>query len=210
MGVDRRVYIEKFEPVVQPHEYIQTYPKVKFYQVDAIYALPLLSVNVCDAGAGHLNAPLAFGVQSALFELRDIYLDNKELAQLRMIPREDFAITSMAKPRARPYYTIKNSTFQVPTYYVDPRTNVANDHLHLHEIFQFEDTGMFAQVTCYNALGLVAADLDFFGYRFILVARGRKDIPNGVKPTVVPTEGYPGSTELEKESPTSIVQGSQE
>ena len=67
---------------------------------------------------------------------------------------------------------------------------------------------MFAQVTCYNALGLVAANLDFFGYRFILVARDRKDIPSGVKPTVVPTEGYPGSTELEKESPTSIAQGS--
>jgi len=206
MGVDRRVYIEKFEPVVQPREYLQTYPKKHYYVVDAIYTLPLLAVNICDAGTGHLGVGLALNVQSALFELPDVYLDNKELAQFRMIPREDFALTFMAKPRARPYYTLKNSTFQVPTYYLDPRTNVSNDHLHLHEIFQFEDTGMFAQATCYNALGLLAAHLDFFGYRFILVEVKKNEIPPGIKPTIVPTEGYPGTTELEKESPTSITQ----
>ncbi len=203
MGVDRRVYVEKFEPVVQPHEFLQTFPKIHYYEVQAVYTLPLLPVDICDNLTGHLNSPLAFNVATGRFELPDIYLDDLELGQFRFIPREDFAITWMAKPLARPYYTAKNQTWQVPTYYVDPRTNVANEYLHLNEIFQFEDTGMFAQATCYNVLGLIAAHLDFFGFRFILRELKLSDIPKGIRPTVIPTEGYPGTIELTQESPTS-------
>lgn len=205
MGVERKVYAEKFEPVVQPNEFVRTYPKNHYYVVDAIYGLPLLPVDICDAGLGHLNTPLVFGVQSARFELPDIYLDDLELGQFRYIPREDFAITWMAKPLARPYYTTKNQTWQVPTYYLDPRTNVSNEHLHMTEIFQFEDTRMFAQATCYNVVGLAAAHLDFFGYRFILVEILKTDIPAGIKPTVLVTEGYPGTVEPAKESSTTVA-----
>lgn len=201
--VDRRVYVEILEPVVQPHEFIQTFPKRHYYEVLAIYGLPELPVNICDAT--HINAPLVLNVQSAQFELPDIYLDNLELGQYRWIPRENFGITWMAKPLARPYYTTRNQTWQVPTYYLDPRTNVANEHLHLSEIFQFEDTRMFARATCYAALGLVAANLDFFGFRFILSERKKTDIPQGLKPTVVVTEGYPGTVEETKEEPSTIT-----
>jgi hypothetical protein len=202
--VDRRVHVETFEPVVQPNEFIQTFPKYHYYKVLAIYGLPALPVNICDAA--HLNAPLAFNVQSAQFELPDVYFDNLELGQLRWIPREDFAITWMAKPLARPYYTAKNQTWQVPTYYVDPRTNEANEHLHLSEIFQFEDTRMFARATAYNALGIAAAHLEFFGFRFILKEIAKSVIPSGLKPTVVVTEGYPGTVEETKEEPSTITQ----
>jgi hypothetical protein len=204
--VDRRVFVERFEPVVQPHEYIQTFPKRHYYEVLAIYGLPELPVNICDANLGHLNAPLAFNVQSLQFELPDIYLDNLELGQYRWIPREDFAITWMAKPLARPYYTTRNQTWQVPTYYLDPRTNVANEYLHLSEIFQFEDTRMFARATAYNPLGIAAAHLDFFGFRFILAEVAKSVIPQGLKPTVVVTEGYPGTVEETKEEPSTITQ----
>jgi hypothetical protein len=208
MGVDRTVYKDRrFEPIVQPREFIQTFPDVHFYKVAVIYTLPWLGVDVCDNATGHLNAPLAFNVQSRIFELPDVYLDDGELAQYRFIPREDFVVTWIGKPRARPLLTIKNATFAVPTYYIDPRTNPANEYLQLNEIFQFEDTGMFAQVTCVNPLGLAAAHLDFFGYRFILNEVAEGEIPAKVKPTIIPVEGYPGSTNLEKKAKPTVVTG---
>ncbi len=192
MGVDRKIYEEKFLPVVQPNEFVQTYPKIHYYQVNAIYTLPWIPVDVCDIK--HLNAALVVNAESADIELSDIYLDDLEIGQFRFIPREDFAVTWMGKPLARPFYTIKNSTARVPTYYDDPRTNEANQYLHLHEIFQFEDTKCFAKVTCYSPIaGLASAHLDFFGYRFLLIEITKASIPAGIRPTVLPTEGYPGT-----------------
>lgn len=191
MGVDRRIYKEVFEPIVQANEFIQTFPKGKYYVVKAIYTLPLLSVDICDAT--HLNGNLTT-TESSEVEIDDIYLDELELAQLRMIPREDFAITWMAKPKARPYMTTKNKTWQVQTVQDDPRTNPANEYLHLHEIFQFEDTEMWIKAKA-NTTTLSAAHIEFFGFRNILKEIKKKDIPAGIRPTVIPTEGYPGTSE---------------
>jgi len=191
MGVDRRIYREVFEPVVQAGEYIQTFPKGKYYRVRCIYTLPLLSVDLCDSE--HLNGNLTTS-ESSEVEIKDVYLNELELAQLRMVPREDFAVTWLAKPKARPYMTTKNKTWQVQTVQDDPRTNPANERMHLHEIFQFEDTGMWVKAKA-NSGTLSAAHLEFFGYRFILEEVEKKDIPSGIRPTVVPTEGYPGTSE---------------
>jgi hypothetical protein len=188
--VDRKVYAEKFEPVVQPNEFIQTFPKVKYYVVKAIYTLPLLAVNLCDSD--HLNASITTS-ESAEVEIDDVYLDDLELAQLRMVPIEDFFVSWVAKPKARPYYTTKNKTWQVPALQDDARLNPANEYLHLNEIFQFEDTEMWIKVTSHSATISTTGRLAFFGYRFILQEIKETDIPKGIKPTVIPTEGYPGT-----------------
>lgn len=188
--VERKVYAEKFEPIVQPNEFLQTFPVVEYYKVVAIYPLPLLEVDIADSD--HLNASVTT-TESAEQEIEDVYLDTSELAQLRMIPRDDFAVTWMAKPRARPYLTTKNKTWQYQTELDDARSNVANEHLQLNEIFQFEDTEMWVKVTS-NSGSLSNARLEFFGYKFILQKVEKALIPAGLKPTVVPTEGYPGTS----------------
>ena len=189
--VERKVYKERFEPIVQPHEFFQTFPKIKYYEVQAIYPLPLISVDLCDAN--HLNATLVAAAESAETEVNDVYLDDGELSHMRMIPREDFDITWLAKPKARPFMAIKNVIAHLPTYYDDPRTNPAIEYLHLNEIFQFQDTKMWVKAT--SNVNLAAAHLDFFGFRMIIEEIAKAKVPSGIRPTVLPTEGYPGSVE---------------
>jgi len=189
--VDRKVYAEKFEPVVQPNEFIQTFPKGKYYVVKAIYTLPLLAVNLCDSD--HLDGNITT-TESSEVQIDDVYLDDNELAQLRMIPIEDFFVSWVGKPKARPYYTTKNKTWQVQALQDDARLNPANEYLHLNEIFQFEDTEMWIKVTSNSATISTTGRLAFFGYRFILEEITKDKIPAGLKPTVIPTEGYPGTS----------------
>ena len=190
--VDRGVFKEKFEPILQAGEFLQTFPKKKFYVVKAIYSLPLLPVNLCDSD--HLNTTITTA-ESAEVEIDDVYLDDLELAQLRMVPIEDFFVSWMGKPKARPYMTTKNKTWQIPALQDDARLNPANEYLHLNEIFQFEDTEMWIKVTSHSATISTTGRLAFFGYRFILEEVKEADIPRGIRPTVIPTEGYPGSAE---------------
>ncbi len=189
--VDRTLYREVFEPIVQPHEFLQTFPNEKFYVVKAIYTLPMLEVNLCDTN--HLNGNITT-TESSEVEVPDIYLDTLELAQLRMIPIEDFKVTWLAKPRARPYYTTRKKTWNVPAMQDDARLNVANEHLHLNELFQFEDTEMWIKVTSHSAIITTTGRLAFFGYRFLLDEITQKELPERLRPTVVPTEGYPGTS----------------
>ena len=190
MGVDRRIYKEVFEPIIQANEFLQTFPKKKFYVVKVIYTLPLLAVNLCDAD--HLNGNITTA-ESAEVEVDDIYLDGLELAQLRMVPVEDFFVSWMGKPKARPYMTTKNKTWQIPALQDDARLNPANEYLHLNEIFQFEDTEMWIKVTSHSATISTTGRLAFFGYRFILKEITEVDIPKGIRPTVIPTEGFSGT-----------------
>ena len=190
--VDRMVYRERFEPVIQANEFLQTFPKKRFYMPVAIYTLPLLVVNLCDAD--HLNGDITT-TESAEVEIDDVYLDGLELAQLRMVPVEDFFVSWVGKPKARPYMTTKNKTWQIPALQDDARLNPANEMLHLNEIFQFEDTEMWIKVTSHSVAISTTGRLAFFGYRFILEEVKEADIPRGIRPTVIPTEGYPGTAE---------------
>lgn len=191
MGVDRRVYKEVFEPIVQPLEFIQLFPDVAYYKVLAIYALPLLPVNLCDSD--HLNGNITT-TESAEVEIDDVYLDDKELAQLRMVPIEDFFVSWMAKPKARIYLTTRKKTWQIPAQQDDARLNPAVEMLHLNEIFQFEDTEFWIKVTSHSATISTTGRLAFFGFRNILEEVSKADIPAGIKPTVVPVEGWPGTS----------------
>ena len=189
--VDRMVYRERFEPILQAGEFLQTFPKKRFYVVKVIYTLPLLAVNLCDAD--HLNGDITT-TESAEVEIDDVYLDGLELAQLRMVPVEDFFVSWMAKPKVRPYMATRNKTWQIPALQDDARLNPANEMLHLNEIFQFEDTEMWIKVTSHSVTISTTGRLAFFGYRFILEEVKEADVPRGIRPTVIPTEGYPGTS----------------
>lgn len=191
MGVDRRVYREVFEPIVQAGEFIQTFPTVKFYKVLCIYPLPLLPVNMC--GSEHLNADITT-TESAEDEIDDVYLGKNEFAQLRVVPIEDFFISWMGKPKARVYMTTRNKAWRIPAQQDDARLNPAVEYMHLNEIFQFEDTGFWIKVTSHSATISTTGRLAFFGFRFILKEVKKTDIPANIRPTIVPTEGYPGTS----------------
>jgi hypothetical protein len=140
-----------------------------------------------------LNANITT-TESAEVEIDDVYLETLEFAQLRVVPIEDFFISWMAKPKERAYMTTKNKVWQIPAQQDDARLNPANEYLHLNEIFQFEDTGFWIKVTSHSATISTTGRLAFFGYRFLLEEIKEADIPKGIKPTVIPTEGYPGTT----------------
>lgn len=186
--VVRGLYLETFEPLVQPLEYLETFPKTKLYQVQMVYPLPLLSVNICDSD--HLDASLTTS-ESAEQEIPEIYLDKDEIAQLRMIPREDWVVTWFAKPKARPFMTTKNKTWTLQTTLDDPRSNPATEKLQLNEIFQFEDTTMFIKAKS-NTATISAANLEFMGWRFVVSEIAK--LPSGMRATRIPTEGYAGSS----------------
>ena len=186
--VERKLYAKDFEPIVQPGEYLETYPKKKFYRVEMVYPQPLLTVDLCDSD--HLNADLTT-TESSEVEIEDIYMDNGEILHFRMVPIDDFKITWIAKPKARPYLTTKNKTWEINTVLDDPRTNPAVENLQLQEFFQFEDTEMWVKAKA-NSGTLSQARLAFFGWRLIVTEVD--SVPAGVRPTRIPTEGYPGSS----------------
>lgn len=185
--VVRGLYLRYLEPIVQYGEYIRLFPKPKknLYVVAAIYPLPLLEVDLCDAN--HLNANITT-TESSEVEVDDIYLDDLELGHYRFVPMDDFSITFMAKPRARPFYTTRNSVWQLPK--LDDPHAMSAEHLNLNEIFQFEDVEMWIKATA-NAGILTEGVLVFNGFRFIVEPVDK--LPSGIKPTVIPTEGYPGT-----------------
>jgi len=191
--VERKIYKKEFEPIVQPHEFVQTFPVIHYYEVLAIFPLPLISVDLCDAT--HLAVALVANVESGETEVNEVYLEKNEISHMRVIPREDFDITWLAKPKARPFMTIKNVTAHMPTMYDDPRTNPAIEDLNLNELFQFEDTKMWLKAT--SNVALAAAHLDFFGFRLIVEEKTRVQIPANIRPTVLPTEGWTGEVSKE-------------
>lgn len=186
--VDRGLYKKEFEPICQPGEYIETYPTKKFYLVNMVYPQPILSVDLCDAT--HLAASLAT-TESAEVEIDDVYVDDGEILHFRVIPRDDFAVTWIAKPKARPLLTTKNKTWELQTVLDDPRTNPAVENLQIHEFFQFEDTEFWIKAKA-NTATLSAARLIFFGWR--LIVKEVASVPTGIRPTRIPTEGYPGTS----------------
>lgn len=186
--VERKLYAKDFEPIVQPGEYLEIFPKPKdnIYRAKAIYPLPLLVVDLADSD--HLATPVTTA-ESAEVEIDDLYMDNLELAHLRIIPYSNFSITWMAKPKARPYMTTRNKTWKMPK--LDDPMGVAVEFFSLNEIFQFEDTEFWIKVTA-NTGSVDPAELLCFGYRLILEAVA--SVPVGIRPTKIPVEGYPGSS----------------
>lgn len=186
--VDRKLYAKDFEPIVQPGEYIEVYPKKprEFYVVGMVYPLPLLSVNLADSD--HLGGAVTTA-ESAEVQINDVYLDDGELGHLRVVPYDDFSITWMGKPKSRPYMTTKNKVWKIPK--LDDPMGVAVEFFSLNEIFQFEDTEFWVKVTA-NAGSVDPARVMFFGYRMLLEKVA--SVPTGIRPTKIPVEGYPGSS----------------
>lgn len=194
--VDRKINSRYFEPIVQPGEYVEFFPRSMLSdktiigaKVKTVYPLPLLRVNLCDSD--HLNGNLTT-TESAEKELLDLYLDSNEFGQYRIIPIDDFAITHLAMPKARPLMYNQKSKFQINTIFDDARSNPAVEHLQLNEIFEWEDTEIWFKAQS-NTSTLTAAYLAVFGYRFIC-AELVKEFPTGIKPMCIPISGYPGAT----------------
>jgi len=192
--VDRKIYNRYFEPVVQPGEYLELFPRDVLkagevgVRVVTIFPLPLLRIDLADSD--HLNASVTT-TESGEDLLDDLDLDDGELAQYRLIPISDFALTYLAMPKSRPLMYNKKKTFQIQTILDDPRTNPAVEHLQLNELFKWEDTELWYKATS-NSATLTAAYLAVFGYRFI--CETVKSFPTGIRPLCVPVTGYPGAS----------------
>lgn len=191
--VDRKIYNRYFEPIVQPGEYLELFPKDILdagevgVKVVTIYPLPLLVIDLCDSE--HLNTTLTT-TQSAEDKLDDLDLSKNELAQYRIIPISDFAITHLAMPKARPLMYNKSKVFQINTILDDARMNPAVEHLQLNELFKWESTELWYKATS-NTATLSVANLAVFGYRFICEVI--KSFPTGIRPMTIPVAGYPGA-----------------
>lgn len=192
--VDRKIYSGVLEPVVQPGEYLEFFPRDQLKKpyvgvlVEMVYPLPLLRIDLCDAD--HLNASLTT-TESAENELSDVDLDDNELGQYRLIPESDFKLTHLAMPKARPLWYTKNKTWSLQTILDDPRTNPAVEMLQHNEIFKWEDTDLYYKAQS-NTSTLTAAYLAVFGFRFIVELITA--FPTGIRPLRIPVTGYPGAS----------------
>lgn len=191
--VERKLYAKTFEPIVQPREYLERYPpkkdKSNLYQVEMVYPQPLLVVDLCDSD--HLGGDVTFLAETKQVKIVEVEMDGGEILHFRVIPIDDFRITWMGKPKGRPYLTTKEVTWSLQTYLDDPSTNPAIENLQLHEFFQFEDTEMWVQAQA-NVADISEARLAFFGWRLLITEVA--EVPKGIRPTRIPTEGYPGTS----------------
>lgn len=178
---ERFPFKEGFEPVVNVGENLKLLPLkdtltgVKYVRVLYIEALPFYS---------HDFGVLAAG-ESAEIEFTEMYMDDNELAQLRLVPLvDDVIITHLAQPKAQRRWVTKNTTWESLYEIGDPRNNPMMEKYHLNEIFQHEDDGLFVKLT--SVVGVAVSTVGCYGFRFVFEKLEKR-------PTVftpIPVEGY--------------------
>jgi len=195
--VDRKLYSKDYEPIVQPKEYLEFFPRDFLKDgnlgvlVEMVYPLPLRRVDLVDSN--HFSASLTTTetAESEKLGEKDLHLDQNELGQYRIIPESDFKITHLAIPKARPLWWNKVGTFHLQTIEDDPRTNPAVEMLQHNEFFLWEDTDVYIKAQA-NSTTLTAAYLAIFGWRFICTPV--RSFPTGIRPLRIPVTGYSGAT----------------
>ena len=179
---ERFPFKEEFEPVVNVGENLQLLPlkdeKTGFKYVKVLYieSLPFLE---------HDFGAIAAGVPTAQIEFNQLYMDDNEIGQFRVIPVvDDVFITNLAQPRAQPRWTTRNSAWRSLYEIADPRNNPLMEKYHLNEIFQHEDDGLW--VILQSVGGVAVSTVACYGFRYVFERLEKK-------PTVftpVPVRGY--------------------
>ncbi|RLJ08586.1 MAG: hypothetical protein DRP12_00025 [Candidatus Aenigmatarchaeota archaeon] len=144
-------YIHKvdLEPVALPGENIVILPDNKPFRVAWIEPLPAIDK---DFGS------LAAGAETGDTEVTDVYTDENQLVQFRIIPLDDVEVT-VKQPRAKGRWVTK---------VVQAKLIKDNPHDNLAEMFQFEDRGLFFNVKNPTSYTLPASRVRLVGFRFVL------------------------------------------
>ena len=160
---ERFAFKEEFEPVVNVGENVlflgikEKDTGLKYGKILYIEALPLL---VHDFGV------IAAGVPTPQTEFIELYLDDNEFGQFRVIPIvDDVLISNLAQPRANPRWITRNSAWTSLFEIADPRNNPMMEKYHLNEIFQHEDDGLWVILTSVG--GVAVSTVACYGFRYV-------------------------------------------
>jgi len=164
---------DKFEPVVRVGENLRLMPEDRYFSVDFIEGIPWLE---------HDNGAMTATQEDKDVELTEAYEEDNQLSQLRMTVIDTITITGLKQPRGVPKWVTKKFTATLPQYssYGDYD---ALKRLQLTEFFQFEDTGLFADIRCDTTTS--TSRVVMFGYRFVL-----REIQKPPVFTTLWTQGY--------------------
>jgi len=186
---ERFVFKEEFEPVVNIGENVQLFPLkdkktgYKYAKVVYIESLPFLLHNFGVIAAGAV----------AEVEFTQLYMDDNEFGQFRVIPLvDDFTLNQLAQPRASRRWVTRNSNWQSLYEIADPRTNPMMEKYHLNEIFQHEDDGLW--VIPSSVGGVAAGNIGCYGFRYVFEVLEK--IPTVFTP--IPVRGYRSGQTLEE------------
>lgn len=177
---ERFPFREQFEPVVNVGENVELLPlsKNQYVKVDYIEPLPRLEIQL---------PALVAGVETADTEITQLYMENGEFAQFRILPVDpDVFITFFAQPRAQRHWATKNSVWQSIADFADPRMNPAVEKYNLNEFFQLEDEGLWMRFL--SILGSPTPRIEVYGFRYCFSTL--KDKPALITP--IPVWAYHG------------------
>jgi len=178
---ERFAFKEEFEPVVNIGENVQLFPlknkktEWKYVKVLYIESLPFLLHNFGVIAAGAV----------AQVEFTQLYMDDNEFGQFRVIPLvDDLTLNQLDQPRASRRWVTRNSNWQSLYEFADPRMNPMMEKFHLNEIFQHENDGLW--VVPSSIAGVANGLFGCYGFRYVFE---KLDVKPAVF-TPIPVRGY--------------------
>ncbi len=167
------VFDPEFAPVQRENGFIKILPAGKFFRV--LYVEQLAELPAKDHGTVAAETTLSDQ------EYTDLYVNDDELAQFRLIPLDDILV-GMNQPRAQTRWAGKNATGRLTQFQAPPTWSL---RYNLAEIFNFEDDKLFLQITNPTKDAQQRTRVQPLGFRYVLEA-------SQVQPqyVAVPTAGW--------------------
>lgn len=175
--VERKLFNEKFEPIVQPGEYIRIVPKkeeYEFFVVEYVEAIPSIEKDFGAIKAG----------ETVTKECGEIQLMDSELGQWRFIPITDgLYVIGIRKggEKASPFWQTKNTTGRVGKELLNYK---ATENLQMTEFFNYENEDVYFDLYNSTTTDMSESKVLFFGY--VLSLSPIKEKPSVYK--VIPLE----------------------
>lgn len=168
---DRIIHNVDFEPVVQIGERVLLItPQGRIpAEVTYIEAIPWVEIDF-----GSLDP----GEESEARELEELYVDENEFAQWRVVVITDnLKIVEHKCPAAAVYYTTKKGAVGEIPDYSTLSTYEPLKNLQLTEFFQYKDTKRYMKVQNVGTSTLTESKVAFFGYVFVFEKLPREEKP---------------------------------
>lgn len=150
------IFDPEFQPVQRENGFIKTLPLNKFYRV--LYVEQLAEVPPKDHGVVAAETTLADQ------EFTDLYVNDDEVAQYRLIPVDDVVVT-LKQPLAESRFTGKNATGRITQFQQPP---VWTERYNLAEIFVFKDDKVFLDITNPTKYVQQMTRVQPIGFRYVL------------------------------------------
>lgn len=167
------IFEPDFKPIQRENGFIKTLPREDFFKV--LYVEPLVELPPRDFGSVNANTNLADQ------EYTQLYMNDGELGQYRLIPIDDIVIT-VNQPRAQVRFANRNVTGRITRFQEPP---LWSKRYNLAELFVFEDDKVFVSINNPTNYVQQKTRVQPIGFRYVLEPAQRQ-----TQYVAVPTEGW--------------------